>query len=126
MTDKKFDAELAELPKLTDKQLKFVLAIQEGKTASDAYRECYDCAKSAPKTIWARASELTRNSKVAAWLAHIKAELAELQRLSLEATQAYGDNQRTAGNALMAKSRDHVRKVDQELSLIVNFPCPES
>ena len=56
----------------------------------------------------------------AAGVAHIKAELAELQRLSLEATQAYGDNQRTAGNALMAKSRDHVRKVDQELSLIVD------
>ncbi|MEJ2375514.1 MAG: response regulator [Pseudolabrys sp.] len=56
----------------------------------------------------------------AAGVARIKAELTELQRLSLEATQAYGDNQRTAANALMARSRDRVRKVDQELSLIVD------
>jgi signal transduction histidine kinase/HAMP domain-containing protein len=55
----------------------------------------------------------------AAGVGRIKAELAELQRLSLEAAEAYGNNQRTTGNALMAKSRDHVQKVDQELSIIV-------
>jgi signal transduction histidine kinase/CheY-like chemotaxis protein len=50
----------------------------------------------------------------------IRAELAALQQLSLQATEAYGDNQRTAGNALMAQSREHVQKVDQELSRIVD------
>jgi len=55
-----------------------------------------------------------------AGVALIRAELTELQSLSLEATEAYGNNQRETGNALMAKSRDHVRKVDQELSSIVD------
>lgn len=52
--------------------------------------------------------------------ARIKAELAELQRLSLEATEAYGNNQPALGNTLMAQSRDHVRRVDQDLSLVVD------
>ncbi len=55
----------------------------------------------------------------AAGVARIEAELAELQNLSLQATQAYGTNERAAGNALMAESREHVRKVDQDLSSIV-------
>src|SRR3974390_1794733 len=56
-----------------------------------------------------------------AGVALIRVELTELQSLSLEATEAYGSNQRETGNALMAKSRDHVRKVDQELSSIVDM-----
>jgi adenylate cyclase len=56
----------------------------------------------------------------AAGVARIKAEQSELQSFSLEATQAYSNNQREAGNALMAKSRDHVQRVAQELSMIVN------
>jgi len=55
----------------------------------------------------------------AAGVERIEAELAELQNLSLQATQAYGTNDRAAGNALMAESREHVRKVDQDLSSIV-------
>ena len=53
-------------------------------------------------------------------VARIKSELAELQQLSLDAAEAYGNNQRPSGNALMAQSRDHVQKVDQGLSLIVD------
>ena len=53
----------------------------------------------------------------AASVARIEAELAELQNLSLQATQAYGTNQRGAGNALMTQSREHVRRVDHDLAL---------
>jgi adenylate cyclase len=56
----------------------------------------------------------------AAGVARIKAELAQLQSLSLDAAEAYGNDQRATGNALMARSRDHVRTVDQRLSSIVD------
>jgi adenylate cyclase len=50
----------------------------------------------------------------------IEAELEELQKLSLEAAESYGDNQRSAGNQLMAEARKHVSNVDHELSSIVD------
>jgi len=62
--------ELADdLPDLTDQQMRFVEGILAGKRASDAYRSAYDCSHSLPGTIWARASELRNNSKVAEWIA---------------------------------------------------------
>ena len=36
---------LDELPTLTPKQNAFVNALLQGKTASDAYREAYNCEK---------------------------------------------------------------------------------
>ncbi len=53
-------------------------------------------------------------------VARIRSQLAELQRFSMDATESYSNNQRDTGNALMAHSRDHVRKVDQDLSSIVD------
>jgi signal transduction histidine kinase/DNA-binding response OmpR family regulator len=55
-----------------------------------------------------------------AGVARIKTELTELQQLSIQATEAYGNNQRAAGNALMARSRDQVLLVDAVLSDIVD------
>jgi adenylate cyclase len=52
-------------------------------------------------------------------VARITPALAALRRLSLLAAEDYGANQREAGNALMAQSRQYVRQVDQELSRIV-------
>jgi hypothetical protein len=57
-----------ELPKLTPKQLAFVLALLRGKTASDAYREAYDCEGMASNSIWVAASRLRSDAKVALWL----------------------------------------------------------
>ncbi len=37
------DTDLEELPTLTSKQTAFVNALLEGKTASDAYRDAYNC-----------------------------------------------------------------------------------
>lgn len=60
--------EVGDLEDLTPKQSAFVKGILEGKTASDAYRAAYDCSEMLPETIWAAASRLRHDSKVAAWL----------------------------------------------------------
>lgn len=59
----------AELPDLTDQQKAFVDAILAGKTASDAYRGAYDCAKTSNAVVWKEACILRNNRKVAVWLA---------------------------------------------------------
>jgi phage terminase small subunit len=60
--------EVGELEDLTPKQLGFVSGILAGKTASDAYRSAYDCSNMLQETIWAEASRLRHDPKVAAWL----------------------------------------------------------
>lgn len=62
------DLPKAELPELTDQQFAFVKGLLDGKTATDAYRAAYDCSNSQPETIWAHASRLRADDKVAAWL----------------------------------------------------------
>ena len=63
----------SELPELTPQQMKFVDGIVGGLNASDAYRAAYDASGMQPNTIWARASELRSDSKVAVWIDAIKA-----------------------------------------------------
>ena len=43
---------LDELPTLTPKQNAFVNALLQGKTASDAYREAYNCEKMSTASVW--------------------------------------------------------------------------
>jgi len=62
-----------DLPDLTEKQLNFVLGIQKGLSKSDAYRQAYDCTKMKPDSIWCNASKLASSTKVAQWLAYLKA-----------------------------------------------------
>ena len=62
-----------DLPDLTEKQLNFVLGIQKGLSKSDAYRQAYDCSKMKPDSIWCNASKLASSTKVAQWLAYLKA-----------------------------------------------------
>lgn len=62
------ETESEPLPDLTPSQAKFVERLAAGDTASDAYRAAYGCLGWQSNTIWARASELRRNSKVRAWL----------------------------------------------------------
>lgn len=57
-----------ELPDLTDNQRKFVEGLLGGKSASDAYRAAYDTSNCADSTVWAEASRLRADHKVAAWL----------------------------------------------------------
>lgn len=67
------EQEAEGLPELTDKQMNFVLGILAGKTASDAYREAYDCKNMSNQCIWVKASELRSHDKVTVWLEASKA-----------------------------------------------------
>ena len=60
--------QLAELPKLTDKQWQFVQARLAGKNQTEAYRKAYDCARMKNTSIWRQAIEVENNPKVAAWI----------------------------------------------------------
>ena len=54
------------MQKLTAKQEKFAQAIAlEDMNQADAYRSAYDTSRMTDETVWARASELAKNSKVA-------------------------------------------------------------
>ncbi len=46
------DTELGDLPTLTPKQTSFVNALLQGKTASDAYREAYNCEMMSHRAVW--------------------------------------------------------------------------
>lgn len=67
-TPKQIAEAAAELPELTDKQFKFVAAVLEGKTYSDAYRASYDVENMSNPAIWVAASRLADNANVALWL----------------------------------------------------------
>lgn len=73
-----------ELPALTPQQQEFVKGIVAGKNASDAYRAAYDCSQSQPSTIWARASELRANGKVAAWITAAQKACLGATKLTLD------------------------------------------
>ena len=75
------EQDIGDLPDLTEQQRRFVSGIIEGKTASDAYREAYDCSNSKPNTIWCEASKLRNHTNVSQWIAAArKAELCHSQR----------------------------------------------
>lgn len=62
---------------LTVKQEAFAQGIADGLDQASAYRAAYDAEGMADNTIYARASELVRNSKVADRIAELKGALAE-------------------------------------------------
>jgi phage terminase small subunit len=90
-----------ELPGLTPKQMAFVQALLKGKTASDAYREAYDCAGMAANSIWVAASRLRSDAKVALWLRHYR--LVALQEGTLSFEAHLGELTRLREHALDAK-----------------------
>jgi phage terminase small subunit len=70
--------ELDELPILTPKQSAFVNALLQGKTASDAYREAYNCEKMSQGAISVEASRLRRSPKISLWLRHLELDQARI------------------------------------------------
>jgi hypothetical protein len=78
-------AKLDELPTLTPKQTAFVNGLMEGKTASDAYRQAYDCRGMSKGAIWVEASRLRANTKIALWLRHFQRIGIDAARLTIEA-----------------------------------------
>ncbi len=58
-----------DLPKLTDKQQKFVLHFSiNGGNATEAYRKSYDCTKMKDESINVEASKLLNHPKVSLWI----------------------------------------------------------
>jgi hypothetical protein len=72
------------LPRLTAKQQKFTNALLEGKTAAEAYRAAYNSSNMKARTVWAEASRLRANPKVAAWLEHFQRIGMQTARVTIE------------------------------------------
>ena len=94
-------SDMDELPGLTPKQMAFVQALLRGKTASDAYREAYDCEGMAANSIWVAASRLRSDAKVALWLRRYQLATLQEGRVTLEAH--LGELTRLRERALDAK-----------------------
>lgn len=86
------------LDDLTPKQFAFVRAILEGKTATDAYRQAYDAQNMADDTIWAEASRLRHDRKVAAWVSAARQANMDTAKLTIESHMAE-----------LASLRDHAK-----------------
>jgi len=130
------DKQADSLPDLTEKQLNFVIAIQKGLSKSDAYRQAYDCTKMKPESVWCNASKLASSTKVAQWLAYLKAtqitealytkekhilDMAEAARACKEnkawaayvkATESLG---RCAGHYVDKTEITHIKSADKDL-----------
>jgi len=74
-----------ELPAITPKQRAFVEALLKGKSASDGYREAYNCKNMSNAAVWVEASRLRANPKVSLWLRHCQRIGQDSARLTLEA-----------------------------------------
>ena len=84
ITDPEELPDASDLPALTDKQLRFVRAILDGKTATDAYRTAYDCSNMQSESIWVAASRLRNNDKVALWIITARKACLGASKLTLE------------------------------------------
>lgn len=68
-----------DLPKLTEKQWKFVLFYNaNGNKPNPAYRKSYDCSNMSEKAISVEASRLLKNPKVALWIEYAKQQTQEV------------------------------------------------
>jgi phage terminase small subunit len=65
--------------KLTAKQEAFAQGIADGLGQAEAYRSAYDAGNMKDETVYPNASRLMSNSKVAARVAELKAQVVEKQ-----------------------------------------------
>jgi len=79
-----------ELPRLTDKQMKFVEGVQKGLKKSEAYRYAYNTETMTKESIWVAASRLASNANVSLWLDSIRREA--IRRLNDEASYTLQDH----------------------------------
>lgn len=75
---------MTDLPELTDKQYNFVKGILSGLTASDAYRQSYDCRNTSAPAIHVAASRLKTDAKIALWLAMARQHALDSATVTLE------------------------------------------
>lgn len=69
---------------LTEKQEGFCLSIIKGKSASDAYRENYDCGSMKQATINRNAKALMDNNKIATRLDELRKPVRDAACLTME------------------------------------------
>ena len=70
---------MTDLPKLTEKQQKFVLRYAiNGNNGAEAYRFAYDCGGSSEATISSEVNKLLKNPKITPWLNQVKANVQEV------------------------------------------------
>lgn len=68
-----------ELPKLTDKQQKFVLNyVINGNKASEAYRAAYDCSEMADNSIAVEANKMLNHPNITLWLKRANANVQQV------------------------------------------------
>ncbi|MCD8378378.1 MAG: terminase small subunit [Candidatus Gastranaerophilales bacterium] len=68
-----------ELPKLTEKQQKFVLRyLINGNNATEAYKFAYDCKKMSDVSINTEASKLLKNPKVTLWFKYAQNNIQQV------------------------------------------------
>ena len=60
------------LPKLNEKQNKFVMAWANCRKPIEAIKQAYDCSNMNANTIYVEASRLMKHPKIAPWIAYIE------------------------------------------------------
>jgi hypothetical protein len=108
-----------DLPELTDQQMRFVECILGGMSSSDAYRSAYNATNMLDRTIWAAASRLRSDCKVATWLSAarkaglgraavtLEGHLAELERLREIAIDSGNVGAAVQAEQLRGKASNH-------------------
>lgn len=105
---------------LTAKQERFAQSIADGKTQADAYRAAYSAGKMKPETIYAMASKLAADQKVAIRVESLKATLESkalwTRERSVLALSAIVDGSDTKANEIVSAVK--------ELNLMHGFNAP--
>ena len=71
------------LKALTPKQAAFVTAVTAGATYAQAYRDCYDCSRSADATVKRKAHDVAQHPQVAAQIAERRANAMDAAEVTL-------------------------------------------
>jgi len=91
-----------ELPELSVKQHRYVLARLEGLNHSDSVRAATDTSNWSPEAIWAEGWKLENHPLVRLWLNRLRAALASDGKYTLEAhceqLQGLAERAETSGN----------------------------
>ena len=116
-----------ELPKLTARERRYVMARAKGKNQSDAYRDAIDTSNMKPESVWAAASVMENGAKVRSWISAVMAQAVEQGGYTLAAhveeldafireAKAAG-NFGAAGNALQAKGKAVGLYIDRTMDM---------
>ena len=97
---------------LTAKMENFAQAIVDGLNQSDAYRHAYQIESMKAETVWARASELARDSKVAARIQELRGQITTGKAWDFE--KGMGEIETNNGVGRLTDRHDH-RILEQDV-----------